>query len=174
MADEQILEHPNPEPELRYQELRAESDSREIYGLLVPYNVETNVGGLFREMALPGVFGDVEALQAFMTRQHKRELTLGRTGRNITLIDTDGGLQMRATMPKTPLGEDTLTLVRDGILTGLSVEWLVRREKWSGAGSPKLEDNCNKRAEALLRGGPTGVREHPCECPREGFPRGTG
>ena len=55
--------------------------------LLVPYNVETNVGGLFREMALPGVFGDVEALQAFMTRQHKRELTLGRTGRNITLID---------------------------------------------------------------------------------------
>ena len=87
MTDEQILEHLNPEPELRYQELRAESDSREIYGLLVPYNVETNVGGFFREMAVPGVFGDVGALDAFITRQHKRELTLGRTGRNLVLTD---------------------------------------------------------------------------------------
>ena len=128
--DDQIFETAHPEPEWRFRDLRAESDSREIYGLVVPYNVESLVGGRFREVAVPGVFGDVEQLNSFMTRQHKRELTLGRTGRNITLRDTPEGLEMRADMPKTPLGEDTLYLVRDGILTGLSVEWLVKRERW--------------------------------------------
>ena len=128
--DDQIIETAHPEPEWRFRDLRAESDSREIYGLLVPYDTETLVGGLFREVAMRGVFGNIEQLDTFMTRQHKRELTLGRTGRNVTLLDTSAGLQMRASMPNTPLGEDTLHLVRDGILTGLSVEWLVKRERW--------------------------------------------
>ena len=35
-------------------------------------------------------------------------------------------------MPKSPWGEDTLVLVRDGILTGASVNWLVKRDRWEG------------------------------------------
>ena len=97
---------------------------------MVPYNVETTIGGRFRELVTPGVFGDTSQLNTFMTRQHKRELTLGRTGRNVSFRDTPEGLEMRADMPNTPLGEDTLQLVRDGILTGLSVEWLVKKERW--------------------------------------------
>ena len=128
--DDQILETAHPEPEWRFRDLRAESDSREIYGLVVPYNVETTIGGRFRELVTPGVFGDTSQLNTFMTRQHKRELTLGRTGRNVSFRDTPEGLEMRADMPNTPLGEDTLYLVRDGILTGLSVEWLVKKERW--------------------------------------------
>ena len=128
--DDQIIETAHPEPEWRFRDLRAESDSREIYGLVVPYNVETTIGGRFRELVTPGVFGDTSQLNTFMTRQHKRELTLGRTGRNVSFRDTPEGLEMRADMPNTPLGEDTLQLVRDGILTGLSVEWLVKKERW--------------------------------------------
>ena len=92
----QIIETAHPEPEWRFRDLRAESDSREIYGLVVPYNVETTIGGRFREVVTPGVFGDIEQLNTFMTRQHKRELTLGRTGRNVFFRDTPEGLEMRA------------------------------------------------------------------------------
>ena len=138
MGDEHILELDSPEPEWRFRELRAESDSREVFGLLVPYNVEAIIGGgVFREVVDPGVFGDVSQLNSVLTRQHKRELTLGRTNRNVVLTDTTGGVQMRATLPKTPLAEETLQLVREGILTGLSVEWKVTRAKWE-RGSPPL------------------------------------
>ena len=130
MDEERSFDLDKPESEYRFAELRAEADSREIYGLVAPYNVETTIGKMFREKILPGAFGDVGSLDSWMTRQHKRELVLGRTGRNVFLTDSPEGLQMRAIMPKTPLGEDTLYLIREGILTGISVEFQPRRVRW--------------------------------------------
>ena len=130
MDEERSFDLDKPESEYRFAELRAEADSREIYGLVAPYNVETTIGKMFREKILPEAFGDVGSLDSWMTRQHKRELILGRTGRNVFLTDSPEGLQMRSTMPKTPLGDDTLYLIREGILTGLSVEFQPRRVKW--------------------------------------------
>ena len=39
---------------------------------------------------------------------------------------------MRAKLPDTALATETLTLVREGILGGLSVEMRVRSETWNG------------------------------------------
>ena len=67
-----------------------------------------------------------------LTRQHNRESILARVGAGMELEDSDKALTMTATMPRTQLGDDTLTLVRDGILRGLSLEFLPSRTRQEG------------------------------------------
>ena len=123
-----------PSLSCRHVELRADVAKRELTGVIMPYQQQADIGGLFRELVLPGAFGaDIESTDAvWMTRQHVRHLTLGRSGRTIKLTDTPTGLQMRATLPDTALANETLRLVADGILGGLSVEMQVRRDDWAG------------------------------------------
>ena len=74
--------------ELRYMEIRAASDSREISGIVVPYNSRANIGGLFDEIVEPGVFKGNLDKDIFLNRQHDRKITLARLGRNLELEDT--------------------------------------------------------------------------------------
>ena len=121
--------------ERRYVEVKAASDSREVYGTVVPYNTTATVtlpGGLvFDEVVVAGAFRN-RAGPVFLNRQHDRSLMLAKLGKNLELTDTAEAMTFRATMPKTPLGEDTLVLVREGILSGASITWSQARDSWSG------------------------------------------
>ena len=134
MTEDQIFEYADPEIEFRSFEVRAESDTREIFGTLMPYNQITTIANLFREQVYPGAFKKYldSDKGTWMTRQHVRAFTLGRVGANVELEDNNERLSFRATMPNTPMGDETLTLIRDGIITGASVEMPVSRVSWQG------------------------------------------
>ena len=107
-------------------ELRADGSGPGIVtGTVVAYGAINRVMGVPERIAT-GAFaplGDVLA-----NRQHRRELTLGRTGHGLELEDTDTALLATLRLPDTVDGRDTAELIRSGILQGLSGEFRVMRD----------------------------------------------
>ena len=78
----------------------------------------------------PGAFGDLSGADVILNRQHLRAAPLARTGGGgLTLADGPDALRMSADLPETREAADALTLVRAGILRGLSVEFRALRER---------------------------------------------
>ena len=116
--------------ERRYSELRA--DGRRLSGVVVRYGDIANVGGV-RERFMPGAFGPVEALDTILNVQHRRDRPIARTGGGgLDLMDGPDALRMAAELPTTREADDTLELVRTGVLRGLSVEFVSRSERVEG------------------------------------------
>lgn len=110
-------------------EIRAIPDTREIAGVVLSYGNEA-VLPWGRERFEPG---SVEWSDSTMlTLQHDRAKPLARVGAGLVLEDSENALTMRANMPRTSLGEDVLTLVRDGVLRGLSLEFVASRTRNDG------------------------------------------
>jgi len=114
--------------EHRYCEIRHEggSDSRVITGRVLRYGDVADLG-VFREIVEPDSlrWDDVT-----LNIQHDRARLIARTGAGLTLSTRFKDVLMRAELPPTRNGDDALEAVRAGLLTGLSVEMLVRRESW--------------------------------------------
>ena len=107
-------------------EIRAVPDTREIVGTVVSYgDIAKLPWG--EERFLPGSITWSE--NTMLTLQHDRGKALARVGAGMVLHDSETSLVMRAVMPRTQMGEDTLTLVRDRVLTGLSLEFLPTRTR---------------------------------------------
>ena len=79
------------------------------------------------EKFLPGAF-KVPPDGVILNVQHDRNKPIARTPDTLSLIDTEKSLELRADVPGTQEGSDTLTLVRNRILTGLSVEFRAVKE----------------------------------------------
>ena len=113
--------------ERRYAELRAAAEGRTLSGDVVVYG-EVSTGLPWRERIEPGAFqplGDVR-----LNLQHQRTVLLARTGGGgLVLEDGPNALRMRAELPSTTAADDTLALVRAGVLRGLSVEMHPRQER---------------------------------------------
>lgn len=120
--------------ERRYCELRvADASGREITGTAVRYgDVARLPWG--RERVQPGAFGEgVARADVLLNLQHDRGQPLARTGGGgLTLTDSPEALTVRASLPATRLGDDTLALVRGNVLRGLSVEMRVTGERPEG------------------------------------------
>lgn len=115
------------ETETRYAELRA--DGGNLRGTVLAYGDTAVIGGQ-PERFLPGAFdpiGDV-----ILNFQHQRARPLARTGGDLELTDDAEALRMAAKMPDTADGRDALTLVRQGVLRGLSVEFRAITERLEG------------------------------------------
>ena len=120
--------HSDGNLELRFCELRAEG--RTLEGEAIVYgDVATFPWG--HERIEPGAFaplGDV-----ILNRQHKRDTPLARTGGGgLELIDSPEALRIRASLPETQAANDTLTLVREKVLRGLSIEFHALAERFEG------------------------------------------
>ena len=113
--------------EFRFSELRAEG--RRLSGVAMPYNT---VSPGHREKFLPGAFAGRLADVA-LDVQHNRSRIIARTGGGgLELRDTPAALLMEATLPETREATDTLTLVRQRVLRGLSVEFVALQESRQG------------------------------------------
>ena len=110
-------------------EIRATPGSREITGVAVSYSDIARLPW-GQERFLPGSISWTDS--TMLTLQHDRSKPLARIGAGLVLEDGENALTMRATMPRTSLGEDTLTLVRDGVLRGLSLEFVPSRTRNEG------------------------------------------
>ena len=109
-------------------------EGRELLGLAMPYGSEALLPGGLRERFEPGAFGsDIANKDVLLNVQHDRGRPLARTGGGgMQLTDTAEGLRMRAMLPDTPAADETLALVRAGVLRGLSVEFQSVAERFDG------------------------------------------
>ena len=112
--------------ETRYSELRAEGTG--LSGILMAYG-DTATLPWGRERFEVGAF---EYSDVILNAHHDRAQPLARTGAGLELHDGPDALRMTATLPDTALARDTLTLVRSGVLRGLSVEFQALEERQDG------------------------------------------
>lgn len=111
-------------------ELRiADPGERIIEGIAVPYNSPTPIyenGMLFEEQFAPGAFRDVVARRdnrvPILLHHDARSLPVGKS---ISLREANDGLWITARISETQAGNDALTLMRDGVLDGMSIGFYV-------------------------------------------------
>ena len=115
--------------ELRYFEVRQEGERR-LTGTAIRYGDVATLPWGGSERIEAGAFqpiGDV-----ILNASHDRGRPLARTGAGLELIDGRDALRMTATLPETREAEDTLALVRAGVLRGLSIEFRAVAERFDG------------------------------------------
>ena len=136
--------------DVRHSELRAEGGA--LAGIVVGYKDRARIGpGLFERFE-PGSFGDVSKADVVLRPQHNPQRPIARTqGGGMVLIDGLDALHMRAEVGGTKDGDDTLSMVRRGILRGLSVEFIAVEQR--------LEDDTRVIGKATLDG--LGVVDRP-------------
>lgn len=113
-----------------------EGDGRTIDATLVPYNVPATVADApdfrtYQEMFLPGSFREQAkpgASRVLMNFEHEQGIG-GLIGKAVSLQETDAELQGTFRMLDSQDSDKALELVRDGILTGLSIEFRALRTR---------------------------------------------
>ena len=115
--------------ERRYCELR-QAEGRAIEGVAIRYGDNATMPWGASERIEPGAFGDLADADAILNLQHDRARPLARTqGGGLTLRDSRSELRVEAELPETRTADEALALVRAGVLRGLSLEFVVRRER---------------------------------------------
>ena len=113
--------------ETRSLELRLENlEERTITGLAVPYGQDANIGGSYMERFAPGAIDSVEDVKLFYG--HETPIGVVVAGR-----ETDGGYEITAKVSETSLGNDVLTLMRDGALNKFSVGFVPVSQEQDGS-----------------------------------------
>lgn len=113
-------------------EVREGGDGRTVAGIAVPYNVEQRIGPALVEVFRKGAFEAVarNAHRVKMLFQHKADTPIGRA---IMLEEREGGLYGEFRISKTDAGDEALELIRDGVLSNLSVGFQpLKDEKRNG------------------------------------------
>ena len=113
----------------------ADEEKREVEGVAVPYGQTIDVGGL-RERFVRGAFTDTDVPLLW---QHGEPI-----GKVRASADTDAGLMIRATISKTPRGDEAMTLLRDGVVGAFSVGFVPEQDS-------RDEDGTVVRERATLK-----------------------
>lgn len=105
------------EMETRSFEVRLEPDTREVVGIAVPYGQVADIGGVYREQFAPGAIRSVEDVKLFW--QHSEPIGKILEGR-----DTEAGFEIRASISRTPRGDEAYTLLQDNVINKFSVGFI--------------------------------------------------
>jgi HK97 family phage prohead protease len=106
-------------PEL---EVRSTGDGRTVFGIAVPYNVPMQIDDNLIEEFIPGAFNaQLRAANRVMYSREHVELGGVQIGRLTEMRDDAVGLYVEMRAARTPIGDETLELIREGILPDLSV-----------------------------------------------------
>jgi HK97 family phage prohead protease len=117
------------EIETRSLELRLENlEERTITGIAVPYGQDANIGGAYVERFAPGAIDSVENVKLFYG--HNSEML--PVGKVIEGRETEGGYEITGKISETALGNDVLTLMRDGVLNKFSVGFMPVEQERDG------------------------------------------
>lgn len=114
-------------PEL---EVRSGGDGRTIEGIAVPYGRPQQIDARLTEQFRSGAFRH-QFKAAHRVKLAREHIPLGGTliGRAVELRDDAAGLFGRWRVSATPVGDETLELVRDGALGDLSIGFRERQNK---------------------------------------------
>ena len=118
-----------------------DGESREIEGFIPYLSYSEDMG--FRERIMPGAFSKslAESKDIRCLYSHEDGNLLART-RNNSLVFTDGedGLRFRFEAPETTLGNDVLSMVRTGLLSGCSFGFSVITDDWHLVNGQEVRD----------------------------------
>jgi hypothetical protein len=112
-------------------QFRAAEDGPKVAGYAAVFNVETDIGGMFREKIAPGAFakaikGDVRSLF-----DHNTALILGRTkSGTLRLSEDERGLRYEVDLPDTQAGRDLRESMGRGDIDGSSFAFRVLKQSW--------------------------------------------
>jgi HK97 family phage prohead protease len=99
-------------------EMRLDEEEGVIRGIAVPYGEPANIGGAYEERFAPGAIRSVEDVKIYYGHQHD-DLPIGRV---VEGRDTEAGFEIVAKLTKgVQRAEETLALMRDGVLNRFSV-----------------------------------------------------
>jgi uncharacterized protein len=141
MSEVQVVTLGTVEVEERETDVVADVEElREVVGIAVPYNVAVDLGNGTREMFAPGAFADAKPGATVRSYGHGAAV-----GRVVEVVDKPDALYYRARLSRTPAGDETWTLVRDGVLHSASVGFLPHPD-----GSHVAEDGTVVRSRARL------------------------
>ena len=111
-------------------------DGRTLTGRALRYGDEAIIQtgfGQKRERFARGAFGDVSKLDTTLDLQHSVERRIARTGGGGLVLTQDGDdVLLAATLPATRDADDTIALVRAGVLRGFSIEFSAETDEWAG------------------------------------------
>lgn len=131
-------------PELEIRAASKGGDGRTVEGLAVPYGTPQRIDSTLVEQFARGAFNHVISAphRVKFSREH---LSYGGAliGKAIELRDDAAGLWGAWRVSATPVGEETLELLRDGVLDELSVGFRTRQDR-------RLADGTIERVKADL------------------------
>jgi len=105
-----------------------DAEQRVIAGPIVPWNVETRVGG-YLESFTPGAFTGATPDDVPLLVAHRHaQLPIGRAA---TLTDEAAALTGEFVLSDTRDADEVLVLARDGVPLGLSVGFIPIEDKWN-------------------------------------------
>ena len=103
------------------------ADARKLSGVAIRYGDTATIYGRLRERFEPGAFGDLSGTR--LDVMHDRRRIIARVGAGLVLQDSAEALRFEAELPATREADDTLELVRRGVLRGASIEFLPISER---------------------------------------------
>lgn len=111
-------------------EIRKAGDGRTVRGLAAPFNAPATIqdwSGSFVETILPGAFSRTirERGDRVKFRVEHADGAVWPIGRATSLTEESVGLVAELRVSNTTAGNDALELIRDGVLTGLSIGFRV-------------------------------------------------
>ncbi|MGH3094620.1 MAG: HK97 family phage prohead protease [Streptosporangiales bacterium] len=155
-------------------EVRSKGDGRTIVGIAVPYERDQRIDSRLTERFARSAFGTGDTLARAAGRVKFARDHLGRGGTVIgvtTLLrDDPAGLYGEWRVSKTPAGEETLELVRDGALTDLSIGFREGQNRSLRGGVTERVSAELREVAVVLEGAygegalVAGVRSLACTC----------
>jgi HK97 family phage prohead protease len=156
----------------------AAGDGRTLDTRIVPYGVSAIVADpprfkAYREAFTPGAFerqiANPDRVRVWLNFEHEQGLR-GIVGHGVALRDQADGLHGRFRVHENVDGDKALQLVRDGILTGLSLEFVALRSKIADGVVHRLRAHIDKvslcRSPAYAGAEVLAVRQRPLEVER--------
>lgn len=117
-------------PELEVRSAAKGGDGRTVEGIAVPYNVKQRINPNLVEQFARGAFDHqiAAAHRVYFTREH---LDLGGTliGKAVELRDDAAGLWGAWRVSNTDAGNETLELIKDGVLEQMSVGFRAKQNR---------------------------------------------
>lgn len=117
-------------PELEIRSAAKGGDGRTVVGLAVPYGHAQRIDDELTERFVMGAFAhQIEA--ARRVKFSRNHMSQGGTliGRTTLLREDAAGLYGEWRVSATPAGDETLELLRDGVLTDLSIGFRARQDR---------------------------------------------
>jgi uncharacterized protein len=120
-------------------------DGRTVYGIAVPWGVVMQIDESLREQWARGAF-DHQLRDPRRVKFEREHVPLGGTliGAGSMMRNDAAGLYVELHTSKTPIGDETLELVRDGALNELSIHFRERQNR-------RLAGNVVERVQAQLK-----------------------
>lgn len=108
-----------------------DQETRKIQGTAVVFNQRSEDLGGFIEEIEPTAFDGVDTSDVVLLYNHNTGDVLARTSANTLLLNVDGsGVHFEAEIPKTTLGNDTMTNLENRNVQGMSFGFTIADDDW--------------------------------------------